>query len=246
MLMRRHFQLMDMLLVDIVDGVFGPGERLPSESELAEQFGSSRGVVRETIRALEERGVVTVKHGRGATVLPARTWNLLDERIVSALLQTAASTEVLGEFLECRRILEVEAAGLAATRASGMDINRLAEIYARMAAAAERAPRSRAADEVYHHSDIEFHQAIFDATGNRVLSRTLDPIQRALLAARRPLADPGERIEKTLPEHKRILAAIASRDPDEARAAMAAHLTAISALIEMHSAMRQRPERGDH
>ena len=58
MLMRRHFQLMDMLLVDIVDGVFGPGERLPSESELAEQFGSSRGVVRETIRALEERGVV--------------------------------------------------------------------------------------------------------------------------------------------------------------------------------------------
>jgi GntR family transcriptional repressor for pyruvate dehydrogenase complex len=229
----------DVLLVDIVDGVVAPGERLPSESELAEQFGTSRGVVRETIRALEERSVVTVKHGRGATVLPPRSWNVLDERIVTALLQTAASTEVLGEFLECRRILEVEAAALAAKHASSADINHLADIYARMAAAAIRAPRSRAADDVFHQSDIEFHQAIFNATGNRVLSRTVEPIQRALLAARRPLADPSERIERRLPEHKRILAAIAARDADEARAAMNDHLTAISELIDLHSASRQ-------
>ena len=238
--MRLHLQLMNVLLIDIADGVVAPGERLPSESELAAHFGFSRGVAREAIRALEERSIVAVRHGRGATVLDPRSWNLLDEYVVGALLQTSASVEILREFLECRRVLEVEAAGLAALRASERDLNELAAIYARMAASADRATRSGAAEDAYHEADMRFHQAIFDATGNRVLCRTLEPIQRALIAVRKRLADPATRIHTTLPEHQRILKAIVDRDPDEARAAMEAHLSTIGALIHSYSAARQK------
>jgi DNA-binding FadR family transcriptional regulator len=215
---------MGILMVDIVAGAFREGDRLPSESDLVQQFGVSRGIVREALRGLEERGLVTVRHGRGTTVSPARYWNLLDSDVLAVLLQSRQSASVLSQFIECRKILEVEAAGLAAERATGQHLTELADALARMTAAAERAAVSAAAEDLFHEADIAFHGAVFGASGNRVLSRLVQPVQRALIAARRPLAHPEARLERALPEHKRILSAIASRDPAAARAAMADHI----------------------
>lgn len=226
---------MRVLMADIARGAFREGERLPPETELAAQFGASRGVVRESLRSLEERGVVSVRHGRGATVCAARQWNLLDADVLSAVLQTQASAEVLAEFLECRRILEIEAAALAAERATSGDLSRMADALARMTASATRAELSPAAEDLYHEADIEFHKAIFHAAGNRILSRVVEPIQRALQTARRPLAHPDVRMEHSLPEHKRILAAIANRNADDARAAMRAHLATIEGYLREYS-----------
>jgi GntR family transcriptional repressor for pyruvate dehydrogenase complex len=232
---RLHENVMRVLLGDIVSRRVDVGGWLPREVDIAEQFSVSRGVARECIRGLEERGLVSVKHGRGATVRPEERWNVLDPDVLGALLDSGRGAAILGEYLESRRILEIAAAGLAAERARPRHLTALSDAFDRMAAAAERAVDSPAAEELYHEADIAFHRAIIDATGNRALGSMTEPIHRALIAARRPLARPEARLERSLPEHQRILAAVAQGDPDAARDAMRDHLLTVEAYLREYA-----------
>lgn len=232
---RLHRQVMRVLLEDIANGTLKPGERVARESDLATQFGVSRGVVRECLRGLEERGMITVRQGSGARVNPRASWNVLDPDVLAVLLNSDSGVTALFELLECRRVIEVEAAGLAAQRATGANLTRLSEALARMVAAAERAHRSTSAEELFHSADIDFHQAVFEASGNRALLRIVQPIQRTLIDARRPLARPEKRFELALPEHKAILSAIASRDADGAREAMRSHLQTVESYLRNYA-----------
>jgi len=222
---------MQVLIGEITTGLVAPGARLPREADLAAQHGVSRGVARECIRGLEERGLVTVKHGRGATVTPPAEWNMFDPDVLASLLQGDSSTRVLSEYLECRQILEVEAAGLAAERATGEDLAILSETFERMTRYAERARSNPAAERLYQEADIAFHRAVVLATENRALVRMTEPIHRALAAAVPALAHPEQRFERGLPEHKRILSAIAGRNGPEARAAMRDHLETVESYL---------------
>src|SRR5262245_20648984 len=134
---RLHRHLMLVLIADIVTGELRVGAALPRETDLAGQFGVSRGVARECIRSLEERGLVVVKHGRGATVNSPAAWNVFDPDVLGALLDCDQGATILGEYLECRRILEIEAVGLAAQRATERDLAELSSAFARMTAGAE-------------------------------------------------------------------------------------------------------------
>jgi DNA-binding FadR family transcriptional regulator len=87
---RLHHDVMWMLIGDITSGVFTPGDHLPREPDVVGQFGMSRDVVGECIRALEERGLVTVKHGRGAAVTAPRRWDTFDPDVLEALLEGRA------------------------------------------------------------------------------------------------------------------------------------------------------------
>jgi DNA-binding FadR family transcriptional regulator len=226
---------MEVLLSDIVAGRLPAGASLPREADLADQFRVSRGVVRECVRGLEERGLVTVKHGRGATVCPSETWDLFNPDVLAAVLEGEQGAAVLGEYLECRRLLEIEAAGLAATRARERHLVALSDALDRMKATAERAPDNAAAEALYHQADIDFHHAVIAATGNRALGRMTEPIHRALAMARRPLARPGLRIARSIPEHRRILTAIAAGDAQEARAAMRDHLETVEGYLREYA-----------
>lgn len=229
---RLHKQPMRLMMVDIVSGVAESGTSLPREADLSLEFGVSRGVVREAIRGLEERGLITVKHGRGATVRPAADWNLLDPDVLGVLLDgDTGAAAVLGEFLEVRRLLEVEAAGLAAERARPEDLTSLAETLERTRSAAVRASRSRAAEGLFHEADIAFHRSVMAAAENRVLSRLTEPIQRALLVTRRQFVHPESRLEHGVAEHARIVRAIADGDAAGARAAMLEHLTTVESIV---------------
>src|SRR4051812_38972323 len=119
---RLHRQVMRVLLEDIAGGSLPVGERLPRESDLATQFAVSRGVVRECLRGLEERGMVTVRQGSGARVNDPAVWNVLDPDVLAVMLNGEAGVTALFELLECRRVIEVEAAGLAAQRANGANL----------------------------------------------------------------------------------------------------------------------------
>lgn len=222
---------MRLLMVDIIEGVIPPGERLPRETDLAAQFDVSRGVIRETLRGLEERGLVVVRHGHGAVVTSAREWNVLDADVLTVLVQSAARSEVLGEFLEARRIIEIEACARAAERATEADLAELARALAHSERSVKRAAVNRAAEAIYYESDIELHQAVLAASGNRVLSRLTAPIQRALLETRKPLVQPNARLEERLDGHRRIVKAIANRDPAAARAAMSDHLDLVQEMV---------------
>src|SRR4051794_34312850 len=235
---RLHEHLMRVLIADIVGSQVMPGEALPRETDLATQFGVSRGVARECLRGLEERRLIAVKHGRGATVSPSDEWSVLDPDVLRALLESPLGAGILGEYLECRRILEIEAAGLAAERATPDDLARLSDALARMSASADRARFSPAAEDLFHEADIAFHRALIAATGNRALGSMTEPIHRALNAARRPLARPNLRVERGLPEHHLILAAVAQADPAGAREAMRAHLLTVERYLREYSARR--------
>jgi GntR family transcriptional repressor for pyruvate dehydrogenase complex len=236
---RLHQDVMRAIIADVVTGVRPPGDKLPREVDLAEDFGVSRGVSRETIRALEERGLVSVKHGKGATVNEAADWNVFDADVLAVLLENGRSPDVLKQYLECRQILEVEAAALAASRARRRDVKQLEAAFDRMREAAA-ASESAASERRFHEADVAFHQALIAATGNHALGTLVRRIESALLLARFPLARPQYRTQRALPEHERILDAVRDRDPDEAREAMGDHLRTIAGYLREHSAARGR------
>jgi len=237
---RLHRTLLSALVADIANGALPVGARLPRELELAESFGVSRGVARECVRSLEERGLVTVKHGSGATVRPPSEWDMLNPDVIAAVLRGEQGARLLGDYLECRRLLEIEAAGLAAQRATQSDLVALAEALERMTAAAVQTAGGPSAEDRFHDADVAFHRAVIHATGNHALGRMTEPVHRALAAARRPLARPEHRLERSLPEHRRILAAIADRDPDAARETMRDHLLTVERYLSEYAAEAER------
>jgi DNA-binding FadR family transcriptional regulator len=239
---RKHRDVMRILTADIVAGARPTGEMLPKETDLAEEFRVSRGVARETIRAMEERGLISVTHGKGATVNGPAHWDLFDPDVLAATLDTERSGAVLGQYLECRRVLEVEAAALAAERATKADLESMSSALARMEESTTRPP-SQAAEELFHEADIAFHQALIGGTGNQALGGLVKRLQSALLLARYPLARPQYRQERALPEHRRILAAVSEGDPADARRAMSDHLDTIARYLGEHRGTVRRRRR---
>jgi DNA-binding FadR family transcriptional regulator len=229
---------MRVLIGEIASGRYPEGELLPRELDLAERFDVSRNVARECVRGLEERGMVSVRHGRGARVRPEHEWDRFDSDVLAALLSGPRAAGVIAEYLECRRVLEVEAAGLAAERADEEALESLSEAFERMRLTAEGARDNPAGERLYREADIGFHRAIVKAAGNPVLGRMTEPIHRALSETFAALARPHMRFERGLPEHERILAAIGAGDGDAAREAMRAHLLTVERYLREYGERR--------
>jgi GntR family transcriptional repressor for pyruvate dehydrogenase complex len=231
-----HREVMRVLLGDITSGAVAPGERLPTLTELSTQFKVGTGVIRECQRALAERGVLSVRHGRRAIVKPEEEWDVFDPAVLTALVRSNRGGHVLGEYLEARRVLEVESAGLAAERATSDGVERLSSAFGAMRRAAGRAKENRDAEPLYHQADVDFHKAIIRVAGNRPLALMAEPIHAALSATFGELARPQLRFERGLPEHERILAAISAGDPAEARLAMREHLLTVEGYLRERNA----------
>jgi DNA-binding FadR family transcriptional regulator len=239
---RLHREMMRLLIAEIVSGQRPAGEMLPREVDLAAEFGVSRGVARECIRAMEERGLISVRHGRGATVSTQDQWSVFDPDVLSAVLEGEGGNELLAEYLECRRIIEVEAAGLAAERADEATLVAAADALDRMEQSAGGS--GRAAEERFHEADVSFHQALIRAARNRPLADFAERLHAGLVVARFPLARPQYRQERALPEHRRILDAVASGDVMEARKAMNDHLNTIARYLAEREGGREPERRG--
>jgi len=122
---RLHRDAMTRVLERLLDGDPPAGGMLPREEAMADEYRISRGVVRETMRALEERSVLAVKHGRGARVLPTSDWNVLDPDVMAAMLDARDGDALLREITEYRAMLAPRAARLAAERRSDEDVEAL-------------------------------------------------------------------------------------------------------------------------
>jgi DNA-binding FadR family transcriptional regulator len=227
-----------VLIAGVAQARLRPGDPLPSERELASRFGVSLDVARAAMRDLADRGIALVGPDGTVTVSPEARWDVLDHDVLEALLDTEQGPAILAEYLEARRVLEVVAAGLAAEHATSEDLVALSSALATMTAAAADAPGSTAAEERFHRADVEFHQALIAASGNRPLELAADPLQPALCTARRPLARPGLRLQRGLPEHQRILAAVAQGDAEGARRAMTEHLDTVESYLREYAGLR--------
>ena len=223
---------MRILMGDIISGRYSAGERLPTENDLTERFGASRGTIREAVRALEERGLVKVTHGVGAVVQPSEDWDILDADVLDITLATARSNQVLRDFLETRLILEGEAVALAAERGTEEHFNHIRASFDRLEEAAKAALLNPLSEVTYLECDAAFHSAIIKATGNVLLAKMLEPLQKALQTAIRPLVRPDQRVMRSLPEHERIMKTVTNRDVEGARAAMEEHLATSMVYLE--------------
>jgi GntR family transcriptional repressor for pyruvate dehydrogenase complex len=231
---RLHREAMASYARDIVGGRLVPGDALPREVTVAERFGISRGIAREALRALEERGLVTVRHGSATMVNPRDEWDLFDPEVIAAALDGPAAVELLGEYLECRRIIEIEAAGLAAERATDTQVETL-DGWLRQMQGALSLRGAQAQERAYHRADVAFHAALVTATGNVALVSLVRRVDEALLVARYPLARPAARRARALPEHAAIVLAVRRRQPDVARNAMRGHLDTVAEYLREHA-----------
>lgn len=204
----------------ILEGVLRVGDRLPGEREMARQFDVSRPILRDALKALEQRGLLVTRHGGGTHV--ADVIGQVFTRPVLDLIVT--HRKAAADYLEYRREMEGISAEYAARRATADDLSMLADIVARMKAAHERAePGEEAA------IDIEFHHAIGESAHNIVLLHTMRACYRLLsegvLNGRLlAFALPSAR-EALLEQHIAIHRAIADRDPGTARQAAMDHIT---------------------
>ena len=236
---RLHREAMLEYLRDIVGGALAAGDALPREVTVAERFGVSRGVAREALRALEERGLATVRHGSRTIVSAREEWDLFDDDVIAASLEGAAAVPLLAEYLECRRIIEIAAAGLAAERATADALAEMESALAAMRAALDL-QRAVAREAAFHKADVTFHAALVAGTGNLALLALIRRVDAALLTARYPLARPANRRTRALPEHEAILAAVKEGDPAGAREAMQVHLDTVEGYLREHAAKLAR------
>ncbi|WP_296140405.1 FadR/GntR family transcriptional regulator [uncultured Tessaracoccus sp.] len=209
----------EAIMEHIAAGTFVPDEALPPESELANLLDVSRPTMREAVRALTDRGVLHVIHGRGTYVAPQTAWRDLPTLI--AMLARTTPPRALGEQLtQVRRMLEVGACGLAAANRDDED---LAALQALLDDYDEAAKRSDLEGIV--RCDLAFHERILHASGNPFLAPIMRSLQEALHASRRVTSARAEVRARATEHHHRVLAAIVAQDVPGAKDAMRAHMT---------------------
>lgn len=208
------------LLESFTDGTVTPGERLPSERELASALGIGRSAVREALAALEILGIVSVRPGSG-TYLRGSASELLSETLDWGLMLSAERT---AELIDLRAELECTVARRAAETADELLVSALAEKLDAMQSALEQPKRAIDAD-------LGFHRLLDDAAGNPVLADLLRSV-RALLRVwtERGMDDPAD-ARAALDEHRAVLEAVTARDGVAAERAMRRHMSTASARL---------------
>jgi DNA-binding FadR family transcriptional regulator len=219
---RKHRNLAQGVVEDISTRIrqsqLKPGDKLPTESAIMDQYGVSRTVVREAISHLQASGQVQTRHGIGTFVI---------ERAQSGLGIDADSIVTVRDvlaILELRISMETEAAWLAAARRSEAQVTELGEALGDMQRALQHGGTSVEAD-------MRFHQLIAESTGNRYFVEMLGQLGNTIIPRARvntpglDLERPADYLERVNHEHEDIYKAILRKDPEAARAAMRTHLS---------------------
>jgi GntR family transcriptional repressor for pyruvate dehydrogenase complex len=206
----------DALQQEILKAGLKLGDRLPTEPELAQRYGVSRTVVREAARLLAQRGLVTVRPGRGMTVAE------VDGRFIAEQygLLMRLSDGTFAQLLELRLVLEVEMAALAAARRTPEQVAALHELNRRLA-------QARGSREAFLAADLAFHELVAAASGNPFFSLVVNPINGFLREAYSNGPGYPSEAHHTVEEHGEIAAAIAASDPGGARFQTERHLRRI-------------------
>ncbi|MDA7414935.1 FadR/GntR family transcriptional regulator [Xenophilus arseniciresistens] len=208
-----HGSTVDRIGGDIVAGRYAPGASIPPEPMLCEELGVSRTVVREAVKSLIAKGLVSSGPKVGTRVLPADQWNWFDADVIVWQTRVGLSPEFLRDLQDLRRAVEPAAVRLAAERATPEDIAGMEAAYALMKDAIEFGGD-------YVTPDLRFHQGLIAASHNRMLVQ----MSRALAALLRTSFEISTRRKggpaSSLPLHRAVLDAVIARKPDRAEKAI--------------------------
>ncbi len=218
----RLYQRIAGEIVRLIDaGTFKPGQRLPAERELAQSLKVSRSSLREALSTLDLQGRLSIKVGAGAFVKP------MVAPMVTPLRQRARTTAQVPreispfDVLRARRLVEGEAAALAARNATAAHI-------AAMQSAFKRLATDMRANRMQSAADREFHLCIARASGNTALALVIERLweegEQPLNARIEELFVTAGRKRDNVAEHEAVLEAIRGRDAAAARRAMRSHL----------------------
>ncbi|MFM7001850.1 MAG: FadR/GntR family transcriptional regulator [Limnohabitans sp.] len=223
---RLSDQVADQLAAEIKQGRLQPGDKLPTEARLVEQFRVSRTVVREAVSRLKSLGLVDSRQGSGVFVNPQLPYAPLNFEA-----QLAASEEAVIQMVEVRRALEAEVAALAAQRRTAADIRAITQAVKALDAAVEAGHNG--VDE-----DMKFHRAIADAARNPFLIQTLEYLGQFLRGVTQVTrANEARRVDfanEVQAEHLAILEAVLAGDAVRARQAATTHMG--NAIVRIQSA----------
>lgn len=225
---KLYKQVADRIQQLIVEDSLRPGDKLPSERELADRIGVSRTVVREAIRALSVRGLIRVKPGCGTFIQEPSPRDAAAN--IGLFLKLRQIPRPFESIYEIRRMIEVEAAGLAAQRAAEPD-------YQAMEAAIKGMEAHQDDLAQYMEYDLAFHAALAAATHNELFNVLLSPISDLLREVILVSVHAPGSVEGGLAHHRRILRQVKGGDPEQARQAMREHLDHAQKLVE---AVRQQ------
>jgi DNA-binding FadR family transcriptional regulator len=210
---RLYHRIAEELERLIDSGAFAPGERLPSERELARSLAVSRSSLREALGALELKRRIAIKVGSGAYVTAAKPRG--------PPLPAGGSEMSPFDVLRTRRIVEAEAAALAARHATPAQLRAMAQAFGRLAV-------DMRGNRMQSPADRDFHLCIAAASGNTAIARVIELLWdeggQPLAARIEALFVTRSRKRDNVGEHRAILDAIRGKDPAAARRAMRTHL----------------------
>jgi len=207
----------------IHDGTLRPGDKLMSEREMAEHLHVGRQAVREAFRALEALGIIEIRQGDGTFVKEISNQSLAEMLALSVMTHKYTSKELM----EIRKILEVEAAGLAALRRSEEDLLKMRAVIKKMS--------EDLSTDLGEQADWQFHNLVAEAAHNSLLLRFMDSIadtrSKLLRANREELYQIPGMPQLLLEDHRAIFEAISKGSEHEARQAMLKHLERVEQYI---------------
>ncbi len=233
MIKNVHGNTVDHLGEAIVAGRYRIGASMPPEPLLCTELGVSRTVVREAVKSLIAKGLMTTGPKVGTRVLPADQWNWFDPDVITWQSKAGLTPEFLRDLQDLRRVVEPAALRLAAARATSEDVADIELAYAGMKRAVEGG-----GDYVTY--DLRFHQGLLRASRNRMLVQ----MSKALSALLRTSFEISTRRKDgpmhSLPLHREVLDAVIAHDPDRAETAIRVLIDGARNDIEEVLASRRR------
>jgi DNA-binding FadR family transcriptional regulator len=220
---RAYEQLADLLRERITSGELREGDRLPSETALAEQAGVSRSTVREALRTLEQAGLITRASPR-VMVVAKQEEDPAFRELRHELRRRNVTFHHLHEALVT---LEPELARFAAMRADASDIRQMWEMIATQEAHLDHFKE-------WSRLDVEFHLAIAEMSANPALIIAREPITQLLLPTLHRFMDSREMTEHATRYHRRMISEIEAGDPDTAAAVTRRHINDFRTAWEKH------------
>jgi DNA-binding FadR family transcriptional regulator len=215
-------QVARILGMRIVGGDYRPGDFLPVEADLCAAFGVSRTTVREAVKTLTSKRLVSASPKIGTQVLPFADWNLLDRDVLGWRLLAQFDTQIVEDIFEMRLCFEPRAAALAALNGVADDFAALERRYAELADALKAGQDSRLAAQ----ADLEFHLTLINLSRNGMFITIGGAIKAALRVSSEMLHRHPDHPERDLRLYDDVRRGVVARDADAAAAAMVALLQA--------------------
>ena len=204
---RVHRHVVKTLAQRILGDEYKPGAALPPEPELCETFNVSRSAVREAIKVLDSKGMVTTRPRTGTQVRSRADWNLLDPDVLAWSMEMQPSADLVLSLIEARQVIEPAAARLAALRASASDLAPMEKAFAAMTRFKEEQDY-----DAFNKADIDFHTALLRASGNIVFQQLSITIGAALAFSFRLTISRAREPGASLPNHGEVIECIRMRD----------------------------------